>query len=282
MNSLHSFAAALGTAGVPVFPLRSRSKKPATANGFWAASTDGALLARWFKAGANIGIACTPESGLFLIDVDQKNGGLETFAKLEAELGAFPATPCVQTPGGGFHLYVVHPQDGRGNEANDGSGIDLRGAGYGVAPPSVHPNGGVYQFTLGRSFHDVGLAELPASWLSRLRGNPSRSVTAAQDPSNLGERASKAVDDTPRRRAIVAEMLAHISPDCSYDHYRNIVWAIFSLGWPDCRDLARAWASGAAHRFDEASFQAVTASYDVSRGPSLGSIYHHAKNGGWS
>ena len=267
---------------MPVFPLKRRSKKPATPNGFLAASTDGALLARWFKYGANIGIACTPESCLFLVDVDRKNGGLETFALLERELGAFPETPCVETPGGGFHFYVVHPQDGRGNEAIAGSGIDLRGAGYGVAPPSVHPNGGIYQFSEGRSFADVGIAELPASWLFRLRGNPGRSVTAAQDPFNFGVRASKAVDDTPRRRAIVAQMLAYISPDCSYDHYRNIVWAILSLGWADSRDLARAWASGAAHRFDEGSFQAVTASYNASLGPSLGTIHYHARNGGWS
>lgn len=282
MTSLHQFAADFAASGVPIFPLKRRNKRPAISNGFLAASTDEVLLARWFKGSANIGIACTPESGSFLVDVDRNNGGLETFALLERELGAFPETPRVDTPGGGFHYYVVHPQDGRGNEAVAGSGIDLRGAGYGVAPPSVHPNGGIYQFTQGRSFQDVGLAELPASWLSRLRGNRSRSVTAAQDPSSFGERASKAVDDTPRRRAIVAEMLAHISPDCSYDHYRNIVWAILSLGWTDCRDLAQAWAQGAAHRFDEGSFHAVTSSYDVFRGPSLGTINHFAKQGGWS
>jgi len=276
------FAAAYAVLGLPVFPLKRAGKMPATRNGFKNASTNEDQVALWFRGAANIGIACTPESGLFLVDVDQKNGGLETFALLEAELGAFPATPCVLTPGGGFHLYVIHPQDGRGNESKDGSGIDLRGAGYGVAPPSVHPNGGVYQFTHGRSFQDICLAELPASWLSRLRGNPSRSVSAAQDSSNFGERASKAVDDTPRRRATVSAMLAHISPDCSYDHYRNIVWAILSLGWADCRDLARAWATGAAHRFDEGSFQAVTATYDVSRSPSLGSIHYFAKQGGWS
>jgi hypothetical protein len=178
MTPMHEFAAQYAGKGLLVHPLKPRSKKPATTNGFLDATNDLDRVARWFRPGGvkNIGIACTPESGVFLVDVDSKNGGLESFAKLEAELGAFPATPRVETPGGGFHYYVVHPQDGRGNEAVGGSGIDTRGAGYGAAPPSEHPDGGFYKWVPGASLLDIPLAVLPEKWLAAIRG-PVRNVS---------------------------------------------------------------------------------------------------------
>lgn len=146
-----------------------------------------------------------------------------------------------------------------------------------VLPPSLHPESGQEYKWGGRGDWrrlPIMPESLVASWQRELDLIPQ---------AHAGDQCvSKTVDDTPRRRAIVAEMLAHISPDCSYDHYRNIVWAILSLGWVDSRDLAHAWAAAAAHRFDEGSFQAVTGSFDVSRGPTFGTIHHFAKLGGWA
>ena len=69
---------------------------------------------------------------------------------------------------------------------------------------------------------------------------------------------------------MIGSMLDHITPDCSYDHYRNMVWAILSLGWADCFDVARAWCLRAPHRFNEGCFHSLIAGYDESRGPSYG------------
>jgi hypothetical protein len=76
---------------------------------------------------------------LLVLDVDPKNGGLESFAKLQMERGPFPETPTVYTPGGGLHLYFKHP----GREQIKGSvgflaGLDWRADGnVVVAPPSL-------------------------------------------------------------------------------------------------------------------------------------------------
>ncbi|NQV94447.1 MAG: hypothetical protein HQ482_04845 [Sphingomonadales bacterium] len=92
---------------------------------------------------------------------------------------------------------------------------------------------------------------------------------------------SKGVDDTPRQRARVVEALGHVSADCSYEIYRDIVWAILSLGWHDCQQIAEAWCKTATDRFEEDNFWNVANSYDETRTPTMGTIIHHARAGGW-
>jgi hypothetical protein len=92
------------------------------------------------------------------------------------------------------------------------------------------------------------------------------------------------VDDTPRQRARLADMLGHISADCSYILYRDIVWAILSLGWHDGEDIAEAWCLNAPEEFEEDDFWNVVNSYDPNRypAPTIGTIIFHARAGGWN
>lgn len=92
---------------------------------------------------------------------------------------------------------------------------------------------------------------------------------------------NKAVDDTQRQRARVAEALRFVSADCSYEQYRDVVWALLSLGWIDAEDVARSWCLTAPHRFEEQNFLQVVGSYDVSRSPTLGTLIYFAREGGW-
>jgi hypothetical protein len=92
----------------------------------------------------------------------------------------------------------------------------------------------------------------------------------------------KGVDDTPRQRARVADALAHISANCSYELYRDMVWAILSLGWHDSEQIAEAWCLTAPDRFEEDNFWIVANSYDETRTPTMGTIIHQARAGGWN
>ena len=89
------------------------------------------------------------------------------------------------------------------------------------------------------------------------------------------------VDDTPRQRARLASMLASISADCEYEIYRDVVWAILSLGWEDAPDLAEAWCLTAPQRFKENNFIAIVNGHDQKRSPSIGTLIHLARQGGW-
>lgn len=149
-----------------------------------------------------------------------------------------------------------------------------------VLPPSVHPETGK-AYRWGGNGNWRKLPAIPATllrtWQEELLTRHNRK---RQSLSTLAS-SFKAVDDTPRQRARVTEMTRYISANCPYDLYRDIVWAHLSLGWHDAENLAKHWCLTAPDRFDEANFDRVVASYDLSRAPTIGTIIHHARQGGW-
>jgi len=132
-----------------------------------------------FSSGFNIGIVCGNLSGIFVIDIDAKNYGLETWNKIISRNGNID-TLTVSTGGGGFHIYLRYTDrfDQIGNRISsitDENGnrvsIDIRtNRGYVAAPPSIHPKSGFrYAFI---SEHEDGeiptnIAEMP-DWLFKI------------------------------------------------------------------------------------------------------------------
>lgn len=90
--------------------------------------------------------------------------------------------------------------------------------------------------------------------------------------------------ETPREKARVQEMLNHISADCDYETYRDVVWSLLSTGWTCAEQLAENWCRTAPHRFDDASFTNLVNSYDPNKtNPiTLGTLNFLAKKGGWN
>lgn len=154
MENLKDWALYYATVlGLSVFPLRPRSKQPATANGFKAATTNAKLIADWWDdhPDSNIGIATGSMSGGLVVvdlDIDEDKGinGYEVLKEWQREHGALPETWTAITGRGGYHMLykcssVVNSKVG----VRDG--VDIRGeGGYIVAPPSIHPNGSRYEW----------------------------------------------------------------------------------------------------------------------------------------
>jgi hypothetical protein len=98
---------------------------------------------------ANIGIRTGAVSGIFVLDVDPDNGGMESFRLMQAANGGLPHTYSVRTGSGGWHFYFRLPSAFRvSNGANRllvqkyGPGLDIRGeGGQVVAAPSVSGKG---------------------------------------------------------------------------------------------------------------------------------------------
>jgi len=90
--------------------------------------------------------------------------------------------------------------------------------------------------------------------------------------------------ESPRQVATIQDALNYINADCSYEIWRNVVWAILSTGWLCAEDMALKWSQTAPERFDWDSFWLVANSYipDLPDRISLGTIYHHARLGGWN
>jgi len=148
----------------------SPGKHPRTQNGIYNATRDrGEIESFWSKwPDANIGIATGRPSGIVVIDIDHRNGGFETFEKLDAYLGPLPITPMVFTGGNGAHLIFKLPAI-TVRKAAAGPGIDVLGDGFMmVAPPSRHVSGKRYSWEQGLSPDHIRPADLPRKWLEWL------------------------------------------------------------------------------------------------------------------
>jgi len=157
-----------------VLPTHPRRKEPHgrfVRRGFLDATKDPEQVRRWWSADptANVAIACAP-SGLVVLDIDPRNDGDATLTRLQAELGKLPLTPTCLTGAGGMHLYFRDTVGAFIGSA--GEGIDIKSAGYVLAPPSVHPNGATYRWDVAAHPLETLLAELPDRWLARLTERP--------------------------------------------------------------------------------------------------------------
>ncbi len=129
---------------------RGAGKHPRTPNGHLGATLDEAIIRGWWTRWpmANVGIACLP-SGLIVLDVDPRHGGLESLADLRQELGAaLFETVCCETGGGGLHLYYSANGLDLPDKIGLLPGLDVKSQGYVIAPPSLHPSGGYYGWAM--------------------------------------------------------------------------------------------------------------------------------------
>lgn len=162
-------------AGLAVFPCAERGKHPLVDRGVKEATTDLDQVQAWWvkQPRANIAIACGRPSSVFVIDadIDKATGeqiGQRSFDALihdawQAYSSAAEEGDClghlhgrwkVITPSGGFHWYYDLPPVLHANgldvlirSPDRYPKIDIRGTGsYVIAPPSVHPNGGRYEW----------------------------------------------------------------------------------------------------------------------------------------
>lgn len=153
----------------------STGKHPRVGEWQKEATTDTAIIARWWRSwpDANIGLVMGGESRLVAVDIDGP-GGRATLARLEGEHGALPATLTSRSgrvDGGEHRFFRVPPElDIRAikNRAGKTGGpmpkVDIRAeAGQVVAPPSLHASGNRYAW----QDREMSIAELP-EWLYRL------------------------------------------------------------------------------------------------------------------
>lgn len=137
----------------------------------------------------NIGTLTGPESNLVVVDIDPRHGGDESLKKLITTHGELPATPTVQTGGGGQHYYFAYPMGMNiRNRTNVWPGIDIRAiGGFVVAPPSKHVSGSFYRWQDGLSPEDVPIAEMPIWLLTALQTDSNSSQTSNQLPEIIPE-----------------------------------------------------------------------------------------------
>jgi len=230
--------------GWPVLPLKA-DKHPWVNDWVNAASDDQDQISSWWRQrpDSNVGILTGERSGIFVLDIDARSGGLKNLDLLQNEHGGLPNTLTVQTGGGGLHYYFKYPDCGIGNASGDlPPGIDVRGqGGQVVAPPSVHQSGITY-FWLDYEPGEIDVAQAPG-WLvqiikSKTNGNsvPRKNGTATGTiPIGKRNETLASLAGTMRRRGmefdeILAALLIANQKRCeeplSDDEVRKIVESI--------------------------------------------------------
>jgi hypothetical protein len=158
----------LATRGLAVFPCKARDKIPLTQHGCKDATKNAEQIESWWKQWpqANLAIATGTPSGVWVLDIDGE-AGEAALRDIERRMRPFPATVEAITGGGGRHLFFRLPDFDeaptiKNSTGQLGKGLDVRGeGGYVIAPPSVHPSGRKYCWSVdsAREFAD------PPVWL---------------------------------------------------------------------------------------------------------------------
>jgi len=173
----------------------SPAKHPLVRNGKDGFTTDLATVAWWAQSYPGCNWGGRPPETVFILDVDPRNGGYDSLAKIEAEHGPLPKTLTARTGGGGLHLWFTG-ESRRGKLGDDYPGIDIKtNKGYVVLPPSVHASGGLYEWL------DIRAAEYAPQWLHEALNPPVTHVRVGRhvNPASLIRYVSEAREERNNR-----------------------------------------------------------------------------------
>lgn len=150
----------------------NRAKSPIgrlVPNGFKQATTDPAVIERWWTAQPDAMIGAVVDPRIAIVDVDPRNGG--SVAAIEDLADCTITRTCTVFSGrgdGGRHLYYWRP-DALLTARRLPVGVDLKTSGYCIVPPSIHPASG-----LPYRWDEQPIAELPRGLLELLTAAPAR------------------------------------------------------------------------------------------------------------
>src|SRR5829696_5543742 len=189
--------------GFWAIPLKPRSKEPSLrelAPFLKRPATSEEMLSNEWQWGG-VGLVTGEGPGLLVLDAD----GPEGEAALKER--GHPPTPMARTGRGGLHLYFRHPGGELRTKIKRVPGLDVKAAGgYVVAPPSVGPTGGQYEWIIAPE--NVDFAD-PPEWLTRLLEKPRRNGSAPpvgeSIPSGRRNQVLTSIAGTMRRRGMDEE-----------------------------------------------------------------------------
>ncbi|MEM0969537.1 MAG: bifunctional DNA primase/polymerase [Verrucomicrobiota bacterium] len=158
-NEMARAAMDYARSGWLVFPLRPKGKAPLTKHGFKDATNNReevrSFWNRWPTA--NIGLAIPP--GFIILDLDSQ----EAIQKIQAQDLPLPTTVSSKTARGAHLWYSVQGPV----RQRSFPGVDIKAhGGYVVVPPSIHPSGASYRWTV--PLEKAAISDCPEWLLHRI------------------------------------------------------------------------------------------------------------------
>jgi hypothetical protein len=110
---LHQAARAYYLLGWSIVPAAAAGKRALIPWRRWQTmAADLEQLERWWRRWplANVAVITGRLSGVVVIDLDRRHGAERSLAELEGTHGDLPWQAVVETPSGGWHVYLQHPR----------------------------------------------------------------------------------------------------------------------------------------------------------------------------
>jgi len=214
------------------------------------------------------GVLC---NGFIVVDIDARNGGVESYQQLNEDLGGalLSAGMIVRTGSGGGsrHLYFKAPAGvSLQTKLTAYPGIDFKSSGYVVGAGSLHASGARYELLEG-SPDDI--TEAPQVLIDLL-ARPETHRTSIND---------RQIDVTDND---LSSMLAHISPDCDYEEWVRCGMAIHHSTNGAGFEIWDAWSAKGAKYPGSKALSKRWDSFGKSDKPvTLGTLAHYAEMNGW-
>ena len=144
--------------------------------------------------------------GLLVIDVDARNGGVESYAKLLEAIPDIAGCELIVSTGSGNgskHLYYRYSgSESLSMHLDDYPGIDFKSGGYVVGPGSLHKSGNKYDVLMGDPY---SINDAPSELINKLKRTDSSRV----------EHNGVQIDITLTE---VANIVGHIPPEYADDY----------------------------------------------------------------
>ena len=247
-----------------------------------------AEVEHWFRKlpNSNVGIALGPVSGLIRIDVDGAKGAELLQQKSGGEL---PSTLEFTSGGSGLGLLYSISEGctlKTTSDKGDGEHQELRFQAKGaqtVLPPSIHPDGRVYQWKLGHSPDDMAAAPAP-EWLIRELSPPPPSPSKQVDSDEV-RTVNEAAEPHHHRSddiALAREALEALRPLRASNHD---VWIDVGMALHSTSDsLLGDWINFSRlcpEKFREGECAEKWSRFSRNGKVTLGTLFHIAKQDGW-
>lgn len=287
-SSIGGYAQSYAHGGIKVFPChgvredssctcgnkecKNIGKHPFTPHGLNDASDIIEQIAALFKyrADLNIAIRTGEVSKLFVLDIDQRKGGIESLAKMIKIYGDLPSTLGSET-GNGYHIYFSHPGFKVSNRTDflgkDFPGLDIRGdGGYVIAPPSKHANGKIYKFPENAPNKT---APASAAMLELLiKKEAPRPLSSDHSTGATSEWSKEEVQS----------MLDALAPDMGYDDWLHIGMALHSGGFS--LSMWDSWSRGGT-KYENGDCEGRWHGFSKDHGITMGTLVDMAQLQGW-
>jgi hypothetical protein len=231
-----------------------------------SATTDETTIRSWWNQypDANIAVYLEP-SELCAVDIDPRNGGIQTIEDIEATYGPLVSDLTQFTGGGGEHR-VFHLPRNIALPGKLGTGVDIKANGYIMVEPSNHISGSRYSWEASSDPRNGVIASPMPDWMRDLSVTKSFSVPETSEmnrPIRISEetklellQAVAVIPADDRDTWHRVGMALHSTGDFDWGFRIWSDWSVQSAKY-DPVDQIRVWRSFKARGLDGITYRSI-------------------------